>query len=293
MTDTAASGPGSEADAESSEAVSAPGDDTVPGEAVSASTDDAVPGETHVDLHVKVLNDRVVDHAKARGLDVLVYAPHFTRLPEIRARAESFSDEDLLVVPGREVFTGTWRNRRHVLAVGLSEPVPDFISLLGALDAFERQGAAVLVPHPEFLNVSLGADDLRAHVDRVDAVETHNLKLFAYQNRRARRLAREADRPGFGSSYAHLGGSVGEVWTAFDREIDSEADLVAALREGASRRILRRNGARHTARKLAEFAHLGYENSWSKIDRLFLSGMEPTHPDHVAYRGRFDDVKTY
>ncbi|MFD1597821.1 PHP-associated domain-containing protein [Halobellus rarus] len=252
-----------------------------------------MPSGTHVDLHVKVLNDRVVDRAKACGLDALVYAPHFTRLPEIRARADRFSDEDLLVVPGREVFAGTWRNRRHVLAVGLSEPVPDFISLPGALDAVERQGAAVLVPHPEFLNVSFGDGDVRTHIDRIHAVETHNLKLFPYQNRRARRLARDVDRPGFGSSYAHLGGSVGEVWTAFDREIDSEADLVAALREGASRRVLRRNGAQHTTRKLAEFAHLGYENSWSKIDRLFLSGMEPTHPDHVAYRGRFDDVKVY
>ena len=280
MTDTAASGPGSATDAESSAGRSTPADDTVP-------------NGGHVDLHVKVLTDRVVDRAKARGLDALVYAPHFTRLPEIRARAEQFSDEDLLVVPGREVFTGTWRNRRHVLAVGLSEPVPDFISLPGALDAFERQGAAVLVPHPGFLNVSLGTEDLRAHADRIHAVETHNLKLFPHQNRRARRLARDADRPGFGSSYAHLAGSVGEVWTAFDRRIDSEANLVSALREGAPRRILRRNGPQHTARRLAEFAHLGYENSWSKIDRLFLSGMEPTHPDHVAYRGRFDDVRTY
>ena len=249
--------------------------------------------ETAVDLHVKVLSDRTVERAKARGLDALVYAPHFTRLPEIRAQTERYSDDDLLVVPGREVFTGTWRNRRHVLAVGLSEPVPDFISLSGALEAFERQGAAVLVPHPGFLNVSLGDDDIRAHANRIHAVETHNLKLFSYQNRRAHRLARDIDRPGFGSSYAHLAGSVGEVWTAFDRGIDSEADLVAALREGVPRRILRRKGAQHTARGLAEFAHLGYENSWSKIDRLFLSGMEPTHPDHVAYRGRFDDVKLY
>ncbi|SMP02591.1 Predicted metal-dependent phosphoesterase TrpH, contains PHP domain [Halobellus salinus] len=248
---------------------------------------------TLVDPHVKVLNERVVDRARARGLDALVYAPHFTRLPDIRARAARFSDDDLLVVPAREVFTGTWRNRQHVLGVGLSEPVPDFISLPGALAAFERQNAAVLVPHPEFLNVSLDREAITRHADAIDAVETHNFKTLPRGNRRARGLVRETGLPAFGSSYAHLAGSVGEVWTAFERELDSESDLVAALRTGAPRRVLRRDTLGHTLRGAAEFAHLGYENSWGKVDRLFLSGTEPTHPSHVAYEGRFDDVREY
>jgi Predicted metal-dependent phosphoesterases (PHP family) len=79
---------------------------------------------TRVDLHVKVLDERVVERAKKREVDVLVYAPHFTRWPDIRDRAAVFSDEDLLVVPGRELFTGDWRTRQHVLALDLEEPVP-------------------------------------------------------------------------------------------------------------------------------------------------------------------------
>jgi predicted metal-dependent phosphoesterase TrpH len=250
-------------------------------------------GGTHVDPHVKLLNERVVARAKARGLDALVYAPHFTRLPEIRARADRFSDDDLLVVPAREVFTGTWRTRQHVLAVGLSDPVPDFISLSGALAEFDRQNAAVLVPHPGFLNVSLDSAAVARHADAIDAVETHNFKTSPGQNRRARALAAETDVPAFGSSYAHLSGSVGEVWTAFDRALGSESDLVAALRTGAPRRVFRRGGVVHTLRGIAEFAHLGYENSWGKVDRLFLSGTEPTHPGNVAYGGRFEDVREY
>ncbi|RLM59905.1 PHP domain-containing protein [Halobellus sp. Atlit-31R] len=248
---------------------------------------------TRVDLHVKLLNERVVARAKDRGIDVLVYAPHFTRLPTIRERAARFSDDDLLVVPAREVFTGSWRDRRHVLAIGLSDPVPDFISLDGAFAAFDRQDAAVLVPHPEFLNVSLDRDKIDARIEEIHAVETHNFKLLSRDNRRARSIARDLDCPGFGSSYAHLPSSVGEAWTTFERAIDSEADLVAALREGADRRVFRRRGPAHAARGLAEFAHLGYENSWGKVDRLLLSGTEPTHPDHVAYEGRFDDVSEY
>ena len=244
-------------------------------------------------MHVKVLDADVAARAKARGLDVLVYAPHFTRLPDIRARAERFSDDDLTVVPAREVFTGTWHDRRHVLAVGLSDPVPDFVTLSGAMAEFERQDAAVLVPHPEFLTVSLDADDIAQYDGVIDAVEVHNVKLRGRHNRRARAIVRETGLSAFGSSYAHLRDTVGEVWTEFDAAIGSEADLVAALRDGASRRVKRRSGVTHFLRGLAEFAHLGYENSWGKVERVLLSGTEATHPGHVAYDGRFEDARVY
>ena len=249
--------------------------------------------EFRVDAHVKVLDERVVERAKARDLDALVYAPHFTRLPDIEARAERFSDEELLVVPAREVFTGDWRNRKHVLAIGLSEPVPDFISLEAAMAEFDRQGAAVLAPHPAFATVSLEAHDFKAHGDRIHAVEVYNPKHWSNHNERARELAREFEFPAFGSSYAHLRGTVGEVWTAFEERLETADELVAALRDGAPRRVYHRGGADHRLRCAAEFGHLFYENSWQKLDRVFLSGTEPTHPDHIAYDGRFDDVSVY
>lgn len=246
-----------------------------------------------LDSHVKILDEQIVERAKARGLDGLVYAPHFARLPEIRSRAERFSDSEFLVVPGREVFTGDWRNRKHVLAVGLSEPVPDFISLEGAMAEFERQGAAVLVPHPEFATVSLEAHDLRAHRERIHGIEVYNPKHWRNHNDRARELVRTFDIPAFGSSYAHLRGTVGEVWTSFERSFETAEELVAALKEGAPRRVFHRDGAEHRLRCAAEFCHLFYENSWKKIDRFFLSGTEPTHPNHIAYDGRFDEVSVY
>lgn len=246
-----------------------------------------------VDPHVKVLDEGVVDRAKARGLDALVYAPHFERLPDIRERAERFSDDDLAVIPGREVFTGDWTDRRHVLAVGLSDPVPDFITLDGALDEFERQGAAVLAPHPAFLSVSLSAADVERYRDRIDAVETYNPKFLAHHTRRARRLARAQDLSTFGSSYAHRTGTVGEVWTAFSEDVASEDALVDALKSGARRVVDHQSGVVHRARCAVEFAHLGWENTYEKVDRILLSGMEPTHPRHIAYEGRFDDVRVY
>lgn len=248
---------------------------------------------TRVDLHVKVLDETVVERAKARGIDVLLYAPHFTRLPEIRTRAARFSDDGLLVVPGREVFTGSWRDRKHVLAVGLTDPVPDFVTLDGVMREFDRQGAAVLVPHPDFLTVSLTGRDVERFRDQIDAVEVYNPKHLPHHNRRARRLADVHALPGFASSYAHLAGSVGEAWTHFEADLDSEDALVNALTDGVSRAVDHRSGVAHEARCLLEKAHLGWENSWEKLDRLFLSGMEPTHPRHIFYDGRFDEIAVY
>jgi len=248
---------------------------------------------TRVDLHVKVLDDDVVRRAKAAGVDVLVYAPHFTRLPELRERAAAFSDDELLVVPGREVFTGSWRDRKHVLAVGLDDPVPDFVTLDGAISEFDRQDAAVLAPHPGFLTVSLTAADVERFRDRIDAVETYNPKHLPHHDRRARKVADAYGIPAFASSYAHRPETVGGVWTEFDADIDSEADLVDALQSGVSRRTYHQRNARFRARELAEQLHLGYENTWEKVDRLLLSGMEPTHPRHIAYGGEFDDVAVY
>jgi predicted metal-dependent phosphoesterase TrpH len=246
-----------------------------------------------VDPHVKVLDERVVRRAKRYGLDALVYAPHFTRLSDIHAKARAYTDDELVVVPGRELFTGSWRNRRHVLALGLDEPIPDFITLAGAMAELRRQNAVVLVPHPTFLNVSLD----RATIDRyravIDAVEIHNPKHWAHHNRRARSIATSLSLPTFGSSYAHRRRTVGEVWTAFERAIDGVDDLLMAFREGAFRCVEHRTGGINRLRRAAEFAHLGYENSVTKFDRLVLSGTESTHPAQEYYGDRFADVRVY
>lgn len=248
---------------------------------------------TRIDPHVKVLDHGIVEHAKRRGLDAIVFAPHFTRLPKIQRRASELSDEDLTILPGREIFTGPWRNRRHVLAIGLSEPVPDFIPLETVLEECQRQGASVLIPHPTFLSVSLSAKEIQNHLDQIDAVEVYNPKFLPWHSRRASALAASIDRPAFGSSYAHLGGTVGEVWTEVEGTIASTQDFQRALDEDAITGIYSRQGTGHTSRKALEFSHLFWENSWKKCHRVAIQGMEPTHPRHPAYDRRFTDVACY
>ncbi len=249
--------------------------------------------EFQVDCHVKVLTDRVIERARNANLDAIVYAPHFTRLPEIKRQAREYSTDDVLVVPAREVFTGSWKNRKHVLALGLEEPVPDFIPLDAAMAEFERQNATVLAPHPEFATVSLTEADIHEYAAVIDAVEVFNPKHLPSHNRRARTLTERVSLPPFTSSYAHLPSSIGIAHAAFEPGLETEADILDALQAGVSRRIVHKNGLQRLRTTGSELAHLCYENTWKKADRLFLSGIEPTHPRHIAYDGRFDDVAVY
>jgi predicted metal-dependent phosphoesterase TrpH len=246
-----------------------------------------------VDPHVKILDQQVVDRAKRRGLDALVYAPHFTHLNDIIDRAEQFSNDDLLVVPAREIFTGSWRKRRHVLAVGLSKPVPDFITLEAAMAELNRQDCVTLVPHPEFATVSFGAKELEMYKNQLDGIEVYNPKHRGKHNGRARKLAEETQLPPFASSYAHLRLTVGEVWTEFEDSFNTPEELVEGLRSHLPRRLFHRPGQTHRLRCHTEFAHLGWENSWEKFERLVLKGQEATHPKNPSYEGRFDDASVY
>lgn len=250
-------------------------------------------GRTTVDLHVKVIGEGVVERAKAADLDVLVYAPHFTHVERIRERADRFTDDELLVVPAREYFTGTWANRKHVLAVDPDCPVPDFLPLDVVMAELDGQDASVLAPHPEFLTLSMTWPDIETYRDRVDAVEVYNPKHMPWDNRRAREIARESELPTYLSSYAHLPPTVGEAWVEFDREVESATDLVDALGEPAPRRMFHRDGVSHALKCRAEFAHLAWENTWKKFDRVVLSELEATHPAGPGYDDRFADLNAY
>lgn len=249
-------------------------------------------GGYRIDLHVKVLNDAVVSRAKARQLDGLVYAPHFVRLPEIQEIASRYSDDELFVVPGREIFTGSWRNRKHVLVVNPDAPIPDYISLTGLMKYLADADSAVLAPHPGFSTISLTAADILDYRDIFHGIEVFNPKHLPWHNRRAHAIQREIGLPAFASSYAHLKGTVGEVWTSFPDLNPSAEGLVSVLKAGDSRDVHRRSGPMHSGRRAGELGHLLYENTLSKVSYL-VQGPKPTNPHHPAYKGRFDDAAVY
>lgn len=243
---------------------------------------------TRVDPHVKVLDAGVLARARRRGLDALVYAPHFTPWPDIVAAATAASSDDLLVVPGREVFTGPWHDRKHVLALDLDAPIPDFIPLEDTMAALDEQDACVLAPHPAYLTISLSPADLERYRGQLRAIERYNPKFLPWHGPRAERLAADLDRPTFASSYAHLRATVGAAWTDVEGAIESADDLVEAIRAGRIVDVGAVAGPARYRHALAEIGHIGYENSLSKARRVLGPGREPTHPDRPLYGGRFE-----
>lgn len=240
-----------------------------------------------VDPHVKVLDERVRRLAIQRGLDAIVYAPHYTAWPSIVERAERFTDDRLMVVPAREVFTGTWRDRKHVLAIGLSQPVPDFLSLETTLSVLAEQDAAVVAPHPGYLTMSLSPGDVEVHRDVFDAVEVYNPKFLPWHEHRARRLAERLDLSPVASSYAHLRGSVGAAAVQLERSVSAPRDVVDALRNGAISDVEIPAGTTHWRRSAPELAHLAWENTGARIRRSVARGAVATHPSAPVYEGRF------
>ena len=248
---------------------------------------------TRVDLHVKVLDERVVRRAKDVGLDVLVYAPHFTHLDDIREQAHRYSDDELLVVPARECFADRWNQRRHVLVVDPTEPIPDFLTFEATMAELERRDETVLAPHPEFLTMSLSREDIHEYRHVFDAVEGFCPKNWWFHTRRMHEIATDVELPTYVSSYSHLYTTIGEAYVEYEMAIETAADLAQVLEDGTPARRYRNDGLRHLLARRAEFAHLLYENTWEKFDRVVLQNREATNPYSPRYDERYVEHVAY
>lgn len=241
-----------------------------------------------VDPHVKVLDERVRHRAKRHDLDAIVYAPHYTPWPSIVERAMAVSDAELTVIPAREVFTGSWRHRKHVLALDLDEPVPDFLTLEHTMARLREQEACVIAPHPGYLSMSLTPADVETYRAEIAAVEVYNPKFLPWHTRRARTLADRLELPAIASSYAHLCGTVGSV--AIDLEVSrhDRAGIIEALRRGAVTAVSLPDRHERLRRSGAELAHLAWENSGIRIRRSLAGGPVATHPSAPIYQSLDD-----
>lgn len=247
---------------------------------------------TRVDPHVKILDEVVVQRAKEAEVDVLVYAPHFTHLATTRERATRYSDDELLVVPARECFTGRWSNRRHVLAVDPDDPIPDFMTFEATMDELASQDAAVLAPHPGFLSMSLAMEDILAYSQVIDAVEVYCSKNWSFHTRRMESIADQTGLPRYASSYAHLYSTVGDVWVEYETAIETAADLREALGTQPTT-VHREQSLGHALTSKLEFFDLVRENTIEKFDRVVVEDIEATNPYNPSYDSRFADLSAY
>lgn len=200
--------------------------------------------ELKIDLHVHtnvsspcsmIDPESMIRQAMETGLDALCVTEH--ELIEGAIVAQRLGREyGFKVFRGIEVYT----ELGDMLVYGLYRDAPGWRTPFDELlEMCRREGAVIAPAHPcripGELEKTHGVERTSYLLGHVDAVETHNGGCTPEGNLAARQLAGEHGLPGIGGSDAHHLFQVGRCHTVFEDEIESDEELVSAIRSGRYR----------------------------------------------------------
>jgi len=213
-----------------------------------------VSGGSVIDLHVhtspaspcsSVSADAVITEAKRIGLDGICLTDHNyvwdpSRIDALRQKHE------FMVLAGNEITT----DQGDILAFGLTRNITGIIGLKDLKAEAAEKGAFLIVAHPIRGFLIFGANQVgltpekvmkRDLFQKVDAVETMNGKVTKDENEFASKVAAGLGLPATGGSDAHEVFEVGKYATQFSAIINTEKDLVEALKAGNYEPVAFRN----------------------------------------------------
>jgi predicted metal-dependent phosphoesterase TrpH len=179
----------------------------------------------------------LIERARAVGLDGIVITEHDwlwteDELEELRAQAGG-----LVILAGIEV-TGRGGD---VLCYGVNDPfaLPRGIDWPELTREVHRQGGACVAAHPYRWGQPFD-DIVECQKPELDGIEMMSNNMDAELRQRAADFKRRYPAyAGLGNSDAHQPDVVGHCYTVFDAEIRSNADLVAAIRDGRATPVAR------------------------------------------------------
>ncbi|MCL4242316.1 MAG: PHP domain-containing protein [Dehalococcoidia bacterium] len=187
-----------------------------------------------IDLHCHTLPlstcsaleaDRLVALARERGLDGICLTEHDRArpAPELEALRER---------TGFPIFSGVelTTDQGHILAFGLDDPRSFSAIAREVHEAAKACGALLFLAHPARDGLLKVTHDTVEFFMSVEAVNGSDSRL---QNMAASGLAHGFRLPGIGGSDAHTAAEVGRAATRFPARIETQAELLEALRSGA------------------------------------------------------------
>jgi predicted metal-dependent phosphoesterase TrpH len=183
----------------------------------------------------------LIEAARARGLDAICVTEHLY-VEGANVAQEIGRQVGFPVFRGVEART----DLGDMLVFGYYRDIPQGISLEELCRKVHQVGGLVFVAHPYHeaggwnLVASMRARGLDLDTDwdklpvlrELDGVEILNGQVADEINGQARLLAARLQRPGIGGSDSHLVRMVGAAATRFEAWIQSEEQLIAALKSG-------------------------------------------------------------
>ncbi len=161
--------------------------------------------------------------AKKVGLSAIAVTDH-NRPAGAREVARVAKDHDLLVVLASEVssFNG------HILALGVSEPIPRGLSASETIQRIEDRGGVPVAAHPGRFYTGLSLSEIRSN--QFPAVEVANGGSSIRQNRLARKVAEGKGLAMTGGSDAHHPQDIGRSRTVFENPPSTAEELLEEIR---------------------------------------------------------------
>lgn len=195
--------------------------------------------------------DAVVRAAAARGLTHLAITDH-ERIDGAMA-ARELAPPELAVIVGEEIRTADG----DMIGLYLTEAVPPGLPAAETARRIHDQGGLAGLPHPfdrfRFSSAAhRGPDQLDELLAVVDYVEAHNARVIGKGNITAAELAARRGLASVAVSDAHTVLEVGVAYTIVDAEVETAADLRAALTD---RRLVTGRGS-YLVRAAMPFAKL-------------------------------------
>jgi len=151
--------------------------------------------------------------------------------------------DKLAAEAGIRIFRGNefTTNQGDILVFGFYEDIKELMIIQELRDKVTAADGYMIVAHPfrGFKTFGIGQLQLtvaqackRKVLEFVDAVEVGNGKLSPEENNMARKVAEKLSLPGTGGSDAHRVDEIGTWATVFEKEIESEIELVQELHAG-------------------------------------------------------------
>jgi predicted metal-dependent phosphoesterase TrpH len=155
-------------------------------------------------------------------------------LPEVRQLAQH---QGLKIFRGNEITTA----QGDVLVFGLEEEIQGIITIQALQEKVKAAGAFSIAAHPFRGFKVFGLGQLGLTLDQackkkilqyVDAIEIRNSRVTEKENEVAQQVCRRLGLPGTAGSDAHHLDDLGTWVTVFEKDIETEGDLIEELRAG-------------------------------------------------------------